>query len=166
MKKLVPSEWSSAIMDERSRGWDWVGLNLNDGGALMAFQVRNLQGAQQWAAGTLRAAPAARPGGAGDNPAGLAPRSVQTFAPEQIEWQPLRRWRSPRTGIEYPISWRVRAGTTVLILRPLMDDQENDARGSTGTLYWEGAVTAEDERGRPLGRGYLELTGYGSAVRF
>jgi predicted secreted hydrolase len=86
--------------------------------------------------------------------------------PEQIEWQPLRRWRSPRTGVEYPIGWRVRAGPRVFILRPLLDDQENDARGSTGTLYWEGAVTAEDERGAPLGRGYLELTGYAAPVRF
>jgi predicted secreted hydrolase len=33
-------EWSSAIMDQQSRGWDWIGINLTDGGALMAFQVR------------------------------------------------------------------------------------------------------------------------------
>jgi predicted secreted hydrolase len=148
-------EWSSAIMDERSRGWDWVGLNLNDGGALMAFQVRDLQGVRHWAAGTVRSAPSA----------GDRFKSVP-LRPEQIEWQPLRRWRSPRTGVEYPIGWRVRAGSQVFILRPLLEDQENDARGSTGTLYWEGAVTAEDERGVPLGRGYLELTGYAAPVRF
>ena len=39
-----------------------------------------------------------------------------------------------------------------------MDDQELDARASTGTIYWEGAVrAARRTRGR---RGYLELTGY------
>jgi predicted secreted hydrolase len=43
-----------------------------------------------------------------------------------------------------------------------MDDQEHDARGSTGTLYWEGAVRAYDERGSEVGKGYLEMTGYGS----
>ena len=29
-----------------------------------------------------------------------------------------------------------------LVLKPLMDDQELDSRASTGTIYWEGAVTA------------------------
>jgi predicted secreted hydrolase len=45
-----------------------------------------------------------------------------------------------------------------------MDDQENDARGSVGILYWEGAVEALDDNGNVLGRGYLELTGYGEPV--
>jgi len=45
------------------------------------------------------------------------------------------------------------------VLEPLMDDQELDARTSTGTIYWEGAVRAT-EGGREAGRGYLELTGY------
>ena len=40
-----------------------------------------------------------------------------------------------------------------------MDDQEYDARKSTGTIYWEGAVRALRNR-VPAGRGYLELTGY------
>jgi predicted secreted hydrolase len=40
-----------------------------------------------------------------------------------------------------------------------MDDQELDARASTGTIYWEGAVRAFD-RDNEIGRGYLELTGY------
>jgi len=49
-------------------------------------------------------------------------------------------------------------------LKPLMDDQENDASDSTGTIYWEGAVRAF-EGGKPIGRGYLELTGYGKKMR-
>jgi predicted secreted hydrolase len=40
-----------------------------------------------------------------------------------------------------------------------MDDQELDARATSGTIYWEGAVRAV-EGGREAGRGYLELTGY------
>ena len=40
-----------------------------------------------------------------------------------------------------------------------MDDQELDARASTGTIYWEGAVRAF-RADRQVGRGYLELTGY------
>ena len=48
--------------------------------------------------------------------------------------------------------------------KPLIDDQELDSRASTGTIYWEGAVRAMAS-GREAGRGYLELTGYGNALR-
>jgi len=72
-----------------------------------------------------------------------------------IKMSPLRVWKSPRTGTEYPVSMQVND----LRLEPLMDDQELDSRPSTGTIYWEGAVSAY--KGADLvGRGYLELTGY------
>ena len=45
-----------------------------------------------------------------------------------------------------------------------MDDQELDSRASTGTIYWEGAVRAL-AIGREAGRGYLELTGYGTPLQ-
>jgi len=48
-------------------------------------------------------------------------------------------------------------------LAPLLDDQELDARGSVGIVYWEGAVRAL-AGGKPVGRGYLELTGYGTPL--
>ena len=63
------------------------------------------------------------------------------------------------------VEWKIALGGRTITLRPLLDDQENDARASTGTLYWEGAVRAFDERGRAIGRGYLELTGYGERLR-
>ena len=44
-----------------------------------------------------------------------------------------------------------------------MDNQELDARATTGTLYWEGAVRVEGDDGT-RGRGYLELTGYAGAI--
>lgn len=141
-------EWSSSIMDAQAQGWDWLGANLDDGGAVMAFRMRTANGERHWAAATWSSA-----------------AGRQTFAPAQVEWSALRRWRSPRTGIDYPVEWRVRIGERTIRLRPLMDDQENDASDSTGTIYWEGAVQMLDERDRALGRGYLELTGYGKRVR-
>jgi len=77
---------------------------------------------------------------------------------------PGRRWRSPRTGIEFPVEWRVRAGALELELVPLMDDQESDSRFTTGAVYWEGAVRARSGGGE-VGRGYLELTGYGEPLQ-
>jgi predicted secreted hydrolase len=47
----------------------------------------------------------------------------------------------------------------------LADAQELDSRASTGTLYWEGLSELVNEAGRRIGLGYLELTGYGGALR-
>ena len=137
-------EWSSDVMDDQARGWDWLGVNLDDGGALMAFRMRGADGGARWAAATLRAADG----------------SVRTFAPEQVQWTPIRRWRSPRTGAEYPVAWRVQIGEQEFGVEPLMDDAELDSRSSTGTIYWEGPVRLRGAGGNPVGRGYLELTGY------
>jgi predicted secreted hydrolase len=141
-------EWFDLVLDGASRGWDWTGLNLDDGSAVMAFRMRNEQGEEHWASGTWRERGATR-----------------TFDRDAIDWRVIRRWRSARTGVEFPVEWQVRVGERTIRLRPLVDDQENDARGSTGTLYWEGPVRAYDEADRYIGRGYLELTGYGSPIR-
>ena len=80
-----------------------------------------------------------------------------------IAFTPRRTWKSPRTGISYPVGMDVRVGDRTFTLSPLLEDQELDARASTGTLYWEGAVRVG---GAATGRGYLELTGYGDKVPF
>ena len=141
-------EWSSEVMAARATGWDWAGINLDDGGALMAFRMRDHEGGALWAGGTLRE---------GDG-------RVRAFAPHEIGFQPRRRWRSPRTGAEYPVAMSIEAATASYTLEPLLDDQELDARASTGAIYWEGAVRAA-QAGREVGRGYLELTGYGAPLK-
>jgi predicted secreted hydrolase len=141
-------EWSSEYLDSQAVGWDWIGIGLDDGAALMAFRIRGPQGEQRWAGGTLR-------GGDGQ---------VQILQPADVEFHAGRHWTSPRTQIAYPVQWRVRAGSREFNLEPLLDDQENDTRLSTGAIYWEGAVRAY-EQGRLVGRGYLELTGYGERLR-
>ena len=85
---------------------------------------------------------------------------VRTLKPDEIRFAAKRTWRSPRTGIAYPVAMSVAAGGVDVALEPLFDDQELDSRASTGTIYWEGAVRAL-AAGREVGRGYLELTGYG-----
>ncbi len=142
-------EWASEYLAPEAAGWDWIGINLADGGALMAFRMRDKQGGTLWAGGSLRSADG----------------RVRTLPPGEMRFEPLRRWRSPRTQTEYPVALRVRAGDLEFELEPMMDDQELDSRASTGTIYWEGAVTAKIG-GKRLGLGYLELTGYWRPLRF
>jgi predicted secreted hydrolase len=136
-------EWSSAYLAPEAAGWDWIGVHFDDGAALMAFRIRHRDGSVLWAGGSLRDARGVR----------------RVFAPAEIAFEPVRTWRSPRTGVPWPVAMRVRAGDLEFTLEPLLDDQELDSRASVGTIYWEGAVRAT-VAGRPMGRGYLELTGY------
>ncbi|MCO5105866.1 MAG: carotenoid 1,2-hydratase [Burkholderiaceae bacterium] len=144
----IDHEWSSEILDEHAEGWDWVGLNFDDGSALAAFRIRRRDGGLAWSYARWF-----EPGG--------APRGARDPA---VRFVPSRSWTSPRTGARYPVAMRIEAGSRVLDLEPLFDDQELDARASTGTVYWEGAVRVVEE-GREVGRGYLELTGYAGALR-
>jgi predicted secreted hydrolase len=137
-------EWSSELMADEAQGWDWIGVNLHGGGSLMAFQMRRPDGSALWSSGTLQE--------------GDAPPVI--LAPDQVIFTPLRHWRSARTGASYPVEWSLEIGSRRLRLTPLMDDQELDGRRSTGIVYWEGAVRLQ-EGDREIGRGYLEMTGYG-----
>ncbi len=161
-------EWSSAYLDPQAVGWDWVGLNFDDGGALMAFQMRDRKGDKLWAGGSRR----------------FADGRVERYAPDDVRFATLRSWTSPTSGATWPVAQRVtiapgqagvRSGpVSPLILRvdPLMDNQELDSRVSTGTIYWEGAVrvfnedATHDATHGSVGRGYLELTGYWHPIRF
>ena len=142
-------EWSSEVLAADAAGWDWLGVNLDDGGALMAFRIRGNDGGTVWSSATVREA-------------GKPTRNVQG---RDVEFIVRRRWRSPATGTTYPVEMDVRVEHRTWRVEPMMDDQELDARASTGTLYWEGAVRVRDATGR-AGRGYLELTGYAERVPF
>jgi predicted secreted hydrolase len=143
-------EWSEELLHPEAVGWDWIGINLFGGGALTAFQLRRADGSALWAGGSLRRG--------GDQPA-------QAFAPGELRFTALRRWRSPATGVSWPVAWRVVSPAGVHEVRALADAQELDGRARTGTLYWEGLSELVDAGGRRIGLGYLELTGYGAALR-
>jgi predicted secreted hydrolase len=141
-------EWSSEYLDSEAVGWDWIGINLSDGGALMAFRIRGPQGEPRWGGASLRGADG----------------RLQILDPDDVRFTATRTWESPRTGTVYPVQWHVRVGAREFDLKPLIDDQENDTRLSTGAVYWEGAVRAY-QSDRLIGHGYLELTGYGERLR-
>jgi predicted secreted hydrolase len=140
-------EWSSTLLDPSAVGWDWAGINLDDGAELTAFQVRDAAGRALWSGGSFR-----KPGGA-----------VEPLGRDAVSFSTERSWRSPRTGATYPVQRIVRLqladGAHAWRLTPLFDDQELDSRIAGGPVYWEGAVSTAG------GRGYLELTGYLSPLK-
>ena len=142
-------EWSEALMHPEAVGWDWIGMNLDDGSALTAFHLRRADGSALWGGGSWR-------------PRGGA---VRSFDADTVHFEAERRWSSPRTRAAYPVQWRIDTPAGRFTVRALLDDQELDSRGSTGAVYWEGLSELLDEQGRRVGRGYLEMTGYAARLR-
>ena len=140
-------EWSSTLLNPRAIGWDWLGLNMDDGGALTLFRVRDKAGAAVWAGGSYR------------DSTGRQTR----LGPDDVRFTAGRRWKSPRTGAFYPVApvvtVRFKGRDRTIPVTPLFDDQELDSRRGGGPVYWEGAVKV------PGGRGYLEMTGYAAPLK-
>jgi predicted secreted hydrolase len=147
-------EWSSDYLAAEASGWDWCGLNLEGGAALMAFRIRQKSGPPLWAGATLR----------------RADGTVLRFGPEAVSYTTQESWRSPRTGVTYPVGQRLAVGPYLFDLAPLLRDSELDSSLSTGAIYWEGLVRATPLPGLPEplgpGYGYLELTGYDQPLKF
>jgi predicted secreted hydrolase len=142
-------EWSDQYLGSTAVGWDWVGFNLADGAALMAFRLRRADGAVTWAGGSYRSAAGA----------------LRTFAADEVRFEPLRHWTSPRTQASYPVECLLTTPSGRWRVVALQDDQELDSRDSTGSVYWEGLSALRRDDGSTAGYGYLELTGYAGRLR-
>ena len=144
-------EFGTSALSANALGWDWFSLQLEDGTALMLAQIRTVDGgAIGEFEGTL-----IMPDG-----------SQQRITNADFTLEALDEWTSPTSGITYPARWRLSAPAFALDLEitPLISDQEM----KVSYMYWEGAVNATGTlAGAPVdGRGYMELTGYGSRGRF
>ena len=136
-------------------GWDWFAIELSDRRSIMLSLVRGAEGDPLLVYGTVLA---------GSRSINLSSRDVRV--------QVTRRWRSARTGADYPAGWRVTIPRIGLAfdLKPTVADQELDTRASSGATYWEGSQTvvvhAIGSDGKPRGgkaptaQAYVELTGY------
>ncbi|MSQ68702.1 MAG: carotenoid 1,2-hydratase [Gammaproteobacteria bacterium] len=138
-------EWGTSALGASQAGWDWFALQLHDGRELSFYRLREVAGS---------ADPHSR--GVLVHPRGEA-RPLDLAA---LQMTPLRWWRSPVTGIRYPVAWRVVCAAEGLDLRL---EAVLDAQEWPGSLrYWEGAVRVSDYASptQNRGAGYLELTGY------
>jgi predicted secreted hydrolase len=137
-------EWGSGGLGPAEVGWDWFGLQLADGSALMFYALRDRDGRRDaHSAGTW-----------------MAPDStVQALTNADVDIAVNGEWRNA-SGDRYPSGWRIRVPALRLDLsvHPVLADQEL----RTTPRYWEGAVDVSGERAGASvgGRGYVELIGY------
>lgn len=150
-KSWFDHEWATNQLAAHQVGWDWFSIQLDDGSELMLFQLRTKDGGRDGhSSGTF-----------------VDTRgSVTSIANSDFKLTPVgRKWRSSKTGAEYPTSWRVDIPGLALLLevRAAFDEQELDLQPIS---YWEGAVRAQGTKANsPIrGSGYLEMTGYAGAI--
>lgn len=146
-------EFGSGQLAADLAGWDWFGLRLSDGRALMLYRLRRPDGsAAPASAGTLVGVDGA----------------ARHLGRDDVAIEPLAAWESPHSGARYPSRWRVRVPSAGLALElaPLLADQELRTPRSTGVTYWEGAVSGSGTAaGAPVtAEGYVELTGYAGGL--
>lgn len=142
-------EYGTSALGEDAIGWDWFSIQLDEGQALMFFQIRRADGEiDPLSSGTLL----------------RADGSIVSLASTEWTLEVLDRWTSPSSGVVYPSGWRITMPALDLELngRPMAADQELNV----STTYWEGAVAFEGTlAGRAItGKGYVELTGYDEAT--
>ena len=142
-------EWSTSALSAGAIGWDWFSLQLDNGGALMLFEIRRADGTREaTSAGSY-----------------IAPDGTVTHL-DLGDWtlEVTDTWTSPTSGGEYPAGWRIVVPSIGLELegRPLMPNQELNV----STVYWEGAVEFSGTLdGAPIkATGYIEMTGYAGSM--
>jgi predicted secreted hydrolase len=161
----MDKEFGSGQLAADQAGWDWFSLQLDDGREIMLYLLRNRSGAVDHAGGTW----ISRRG------------EPHVLAPGEFHVTVLGTWKSPSTGAEYPSRWAVevtprgpwaKSGEDAppsqglrFEVQPEVADQENRSRLAGGLFYWEGAVRVASPGGETLGRGFVELTGYGTNNR-
>ena len=148
-KAWLDHEWSKEVLHPRATGWDWIGMNLDDGSALTAFRLRDKDGNALWDGGSFRS----------------DKNDLYTFSRGEVIFKPVRRWKSPLSQASYPVEWMVRTPADFYTVRAVIDNQELDSRNSTGAIYWEGLSELIDSNGKRVGSGYLEMTGYAQALK-
>jgi len=98
-------EWSDEYLPADAVGWDWIGINLDDGGALMAFRLRRADGSALWAGGSQRSADG----------------RTRTFEPGDLRFMPQRWWTSAASQARYPVQWAIDTPAGRITVRALMD---------------------------------------------
>jgi len=147
----MDKEFGSNQLGEDKSGWDWFSLKLDDGREIMLYLLRSRSGKTDYAGGTLI-------GSDGD---------VRFLSTSNWKLSRTRTWTSPKTNATYPAGWTLEIpglGFSAVIT-PDLADQENRSQLIPDLFYWEGSVSVESESGTRLGKGYVELTGYGENSR-
>ena len=139
-------EISSNQLGSNQSGWDWAGIQLDNGDSIMFYRLRLADGIQDKNSITYYV-----------NNLGKILKSTKEF-----RIKTLSNWTSSITKIEYPSTLELTIDNDIYIIEPTLKNQELNSKTSGGLSYWEGSCRVKNLSGKIIGNAYLELTGYAS----
>lgn len=145
-------EFFSESLDASESGWDWLSLQLEDNTEIMLYRLRHKDGSvDPNSSGTYVDAQG---------------RSVYLSARDFTISPEGTSWTSAKTKGTYPVRWHVSIPEFGLVMEVTTPLADQELAGSIGPSYWEGAIDIMGKRGGNAlrGVGYLEMTGYSSAI--
>ena len=139
-KGWLDREWSSQPLASNQAGWDWMSLHLNDGSALMVYQLRHDSGEHHISGSWV-----------------TKDGQKVILGPENLSLSKIKttELQLPGDTKRLPLHWRISVPSLNLELE--VEGLRQDSWLETVFPYWEGPVRVS---GSHAGSGYLELTGY------
>ena len=137
-------EISSNQLGSNQSGWDWAGIQLDNGTSIMFYRLRLADGTQDRNSIAYYV----------DN-LGKIIKSTKVF-----NIKILSTWISSTTKIKYPSKIELNIDKDIYTIEPTLDNQEINSKGPGSLSYWEGSCRVRDLSGKIIGSAYLELTGY------
>ncbi|NJM39280.1 MAG: carotenoid 1,2-hydratase [Anaerolineae bacterium] len=137
-------EFGTNFLNAEVAGWDWFAIQLADGTDVALGRIKDKNGSYRAIyTGSLIESNA----------------SHRILNSSEVIYEPIRVWRSAKSGYQYPILWKITIPSEQLVLEisAKIEDQELH----TTSIYWEGAIDITGARqGKPItGSGYMEMTG-------
>ena len=133
-------------------GWDWFGINLNDGSNIIIVNHKLAKTNEIVYTRSVL----------------LKHGSTSKFL-NDVKTSPVRFWESPATHIKYPVEWEIKIPDLDLTLnfKPTIDDQELYVLGTARALWeGEGSITGTINGNKISGRARGEFFGYGYIFDF
>ncbi len=147
-------EFGSNVFGDHQVGWDWFSIQLDNKTEIMLYLIRRQDGSPDaYSSGTLV----------------FENGSSRHISLDDFQVEVLKRWKSPKSGADYPMRWRITIPSdgVELQIEPAFPEQELVTKKSTRVTYWEGAVQINGTyKKKPVrGMGYVELTGYAGKLK-
>ncbi len=147
-------EFGSDQLGADQAGWDWFSIQLDNKTEIMLYLMRKKDGSvDPYSSGTV----IYQDGG------------TKHLTRGDFRVDVLEKWKSPKSGGDYPMRWRVAIPVQEIELEimPIFAGQELDTRKSTKVTYWEGAVQISGSYRKKAiqGQGYVEMTGYAGKLK-
>ena len=142
-------EFTSSKLARGTQGWDWFALQLDSGEDVMVYQLRDENGRpSEFSSGTW-----------------VEKDGTSTqLKREDFIVKVLDRWKSPKTDVLYPSSWKISVPSRnfEVEVNPTVQEQELTTDKTTYVTYWEGRCRFKGTlREAPVqGDAYTELVGY------